>query len=102
MVSRLASTSSSSGSSSSSSSDSSPAPPALAGLTGGLGHDGRLVLLHGGDLDVVVVGQLLFGDQVVVVVGQLIEVSLDQFIGSFDFVEFLWHLGLSVVSWAGA
>ena len=43
----------------------------------------------------------VFGDQVVVV-RQLVEVFLDELIGSFDFVQFLWHLGLSVVSWAGA
>ena len=69
----------------------------------GSSHDLVLVLLHRHDVGVVVVvgkGQVVLGNQVVV--HQLVEVSLDELVGSFDFVEFLWHLGLSVVSWAGA
>ena len=55
------------------------------------------------DIGIVVLvgkGQAVLGNQVVV--HQLIEVSLDQLVGPFDFVEFLCHLGLSMVSWAGA
>ena len=71
--------------------------------TSGIGDGLVLLLVDHDDIGVVVLvgkGQGVFGNQVVV--DQLIEVLLDELVGSFDFVEFLWHLGLSVVSWAGA